>query len=129
MIWGAHSADYNQQNANAINVSETNRMMLFYISNDFQHRRTNDVDRIMTANDIQSIVAEEQSKLDALLKIGALTFGEVIFDVTEEDMSDVINGDFTIEFRVTTSPLMKSLTAKVNWTEDGFVTYFESFME
>lgn len=129
VIWGAHSADYNQDNADSINVAETNRMMLYYISNDFQHRRTNDVDKPMTANDIQSIIAEEQSRLDALLKIGALIYGEVHLDADPDNMSDIMQGNFSITFNVTTTPLAKSLTAIVNWTPDGFSTYFESFNE
>lgn len=127
VIWGAHCADYSQDSADYINVAETNRMMLYYISNDFQHRRTNDVDKPLTANDVQSIVAEEQARLDALLKIGALTRGEVRLNAEPDAMSDIVNGDFSITFDVTTTPLAKSLTATVNWTPDGFVTYFESF--
>lgn len=127
VIWGAHSADYNQDNADSINVAETNRMMLYYISNDFQHRRTNDVDKPLTANDIQAIVAEEQARLDALLKIGALIYGEVHLNADMDAKSDIMRGDFSITFNVTTTPLAKSLTAIVNWTSDGFTTYFESF--
>jgi len=126
-IWGAHSADYSQDNINSINVSETNRMMLYYISNDFQQRRSRDVDKQLTENDLQSIVAEEQARLDALVKIGALVYGEVHLSVGGDALSDVVNGDFTITFNVTTTPLAKSLTAKVNWTAEGFVTYFEAF--
>ena len=124
-IWGAHSADYTAEDGDYINVAETNRMMLFYISNDFQRRRTFDVDKPMTANDLQSIVKEEQGRLDALKKIGALTYGVVLLDASSVNGSDVMNGDFTFAFEVTTTPLAKSLKAIVNWTDDGFITYFE----
>jgi phage tail sheath protein FI len=124
VIWGAHAADYNQSNADQINVSETNRMMLYYISNDFQHRRTRDVDKPLTANDLRSIVSEEQTRLDALVKIGALTFGDVNLNADEIARSDMYSGDYSFSFRVTTTPLSKSLTAIVSWTPDGFVTYF-----
>lgn len=126
-IWGCHSADYTQENADGINVSETNRMMLYYISNDFQHRRNRDVDKPLSANDVQTIVAEEQTRLDALLKIGALIHGEVYMNAEADAMSDVMNGDFSFTFNVTTTPLAKSLTAIVNWTDDGFATYFEAY--
>lgn len=124
VIWGAHSADYSQDNADQINVSETNRMMLYYISNDFQHRRTRDVDKPLTANDIKSIVSEEQTRLDALVKIGALTYGEVHINADEIARSDMVEGEYSFAFRVTTTPLARSLTAIVSWTPDGFVTYF-----
>ena len=34
--------------------------------------------------------------------------------------------DYSFTFNVTTTPIAKSLTAIVNWTDAGFVTYFES---
>jgi len=126
-IWGCHSADYDQEAGDNINVAETNRMMLFYISNDFQHRRTYDVDKPMTANDLKQIISEEQTRIDALVKIGALTYGEVVLNADSQAQSDIMQGDFSFLFNVTTTPLAKSLTAVVNWTDEGFVTYFESF--
>lgn len=125
-IWGCHSADYDQDNGDQINVAETNRMMLYYISNDFQHRRTPDVDKPMTANDLQTIIAEEQTRIDALLNIGALTRGVVTLNADAQARSDIMNGDYSFLFDITTTPLAKSLTAIVNWTDEGFVTYFES---
>ena len=124
-IWGAHSADYSQTNADSINVAETNRMMLYYISNDFQHRRTFDVDKPTTPNSIQSIIVAEQRRIDALIQIGALIYGEVLLNADYKAKTDILNGDFSFIFRVTTTPLAKSLTAIVTWVDDGFVTYFE----
>lgn len=128
-IWGCHSADYNPENADQINVAETNRMMLYYICNDFQHRRPLDVDKPMTSNDLQSIISEEQAGLDALIKIGALIYGEVHLVASADTMSDLMNGDYTFEFVVTTTPLAKSMTVIVNWTDKGFETYFENSAE
>ena len=127
-IWGSHSADYNADNGDTVNVSETNRMMLYYVSNDFQHRRMIDVDKPMTANDLLSIVAEERARLDSLMRIGALTYGEVALNAEMMDRADIMKGDFSFTFSVTTTPLAKSLTAVVSWTEDGFVTYYESII-
>lgn len=129
VIWGAHSADYTADTADSVNVAEINRMMLYYISNDFQQRRAADVDKPMTANGLQSIVAEEQARLDALVKVGALLYGEVHSNATQDDFSDLMQGDFNMTFNVTCTPIAKSLTAVVNWTDDGFVTYFESFAD
>ena len=126
-LWGAHSADYSDADGDQINVSETNRMMLYYISNDFQHRRMGSVDQPLTINDIRAIVAEEQARLDALVKIGALTYGEVHLDASADTRSDMVMGDFVFSFRVTTTPLAKSLTANVYWVGDGYVTYFDAF--
>lgn len=124
VIWGCHSADYNQEDGTQINVSETNRMMLYYVSNDFQNRRTRNVDKPLTSNDIATIVAEEQTRLDALVKIGALTFGECHLNAEGIARSEVMSGDYLFAFNVTTTPLAKSLTALVNWVADGFAVYF-----
>lgn len=125
-IWGAHSASYSEENGDAVNVSETARMMLYYISNDFQVRRTADVDAPMTANDLKSIVSEEQERLDALTKIGALTYAEVMLDASMMSESDIANGDYRFAFSITTTPIAKSLTAVVTWTDAGFTTYYEA---
>lgn len=124
-IWGAHAASYDQENGDTINVSETNVMMLYYISNDFQHRRVRDVDKPLSANDIQAIVSEEQARLDALVKIGALTYANAFLNTDAIARSDMYNGDYMFTFDVTTTPLAKSLTALVNWVDDGFATYFD----
>ena len=123
-IWGAHAADYDQDNADYVNVAETNRMMLMYVSNNFQVRRSLDVDKPLTQNDIDSIVSEEQARLDGLKQMGALIFGEALLDAESIARSDVYSGDFVFAFRVTTTPLAKSLTAVVTWVDDGFSTYF-----
>ena len=36
----------------------------------------------------------------------------------------MMQGDYSFVFNVTTTPLAKSLTAIVNWTDDGYVTWF-----
>lgn len=129
VIWGAHAADYNQTDANEVNVAETNRMMLYYLGNDFQKRRPVNVDQPLTANDIASIAAEEQQRLDALVAIGALIFGEASINADPIARSDVYRGDFVFAFRVTVTPLAKSLTAYVTWASDGFETYYTELTE
>lgn len=126
VIWGAHAASYDQDNGDDVNVSETNLMMLYYLSNDFQERRAADVDKPLSANDIQSIVAEEQTRLDALVKIGALTYGTAKLDASEIAKSDMYYGDFLFEYDVTTTPIAKSLSVLVNWVDDGYATYFDT---
>lgn len=123
-LWGAHAAQYDQVNGDTINVSETNMMMLFYITNDFQHRRFNNIDEPLTANDIQQIVAEEQENLDRLIAYDALTYGKAYLNADEVARSDMYNGDYKFTFDVTTTPLAKSLTALANWVKDGFAMFF-----
>ena len=127
VVWGAHAADYDAENKNEVNTSETTRMMLYYISNDFQHRRHHDVDKPLSSNDVASIVAEEQTRLDALVKMGALTYGVASLNADEIARSDMLNGDYVFTFSVTTTPLAKSLTAIVNWVDDGYTTYYAAY--
>lgn len=124
-IWGAHSADYDQDNATFVNVAETSRMMLYYVCNSFQERRTFDVDKPLTANDLRTIVSEEQARLDALVNIGALTYGACTLNAELMEKADIANGDYSFSFNITTTPLAKSLTAVVNWVDNGFETFFE----
>jgi phage tail sheath protein FI len=124
-IWGAHSASYTFPSAaDSVNVAETNLMMLYYISNDFQARRMLDVDQPLTPNDIQTIVAEERARLDGLMSIGAIIYYDVALDASLQARADILNGDYLFDFNITTTPLAKSLTAKVTWVDDGFATYF-----
>lgn len=123
-IWGMFPGCYNQENANAANVNDTCLMMMYYLTNDFQHRRNIETDKPMPVNRLKSIVAEEQARLDALLGIGALTYGKVVLDASKEAKADVYMGDFHIRFQVTNMPLGKSLTADVGWVSDGFEVYF-----
>lgn len=128
VIWGRHTADYNQSTQNMLNSSETNRMMLYYVSNDFQSRRVHNIDKPLTQNDISSIISEEQSRLDALVKIGALIYGQCYIDAQSIHDSDMYTGDYYFSFDITTMPLSKSMTAVISWTEDGFATFFEAFI-
>lgn len=128
-IWGAHSANYVYGTEDRLSEAETNRMMLQYISNDFQHRRSGDVDKPMTANDIKMLVSEEQSRLDALVKTGALIYGKVVFNGDAKLMGDIITGKYLFSFEVSTTPLCRSLIADVSWTDEGYQVYFASIAQ
>jgi len=125
--WGTHCADYDQENADTLNVHETNRLMLYYVENDFQNRHWDDVDQPLSANDLQSIVSEEQARLDALIQIGALTYGTAEIEASSNLRADVLTGDYKFTFNITVQPLAKSLTAVVNWVDDGFEVFYAAF--
>ena len=87
------------------------------------------MDQPLTRNGIDSIVAEEQNRLDALVAMGALSYGSAALSAESLENSDVYSGDFLFEFRVTTVPLAKSLKALVTWVDEGFTTYFSTEAE
>lgn len=126
VIWGMFAASYNADEGTSANVNDTCLMMLFYLTNDFQHRRNGDIDQPMRVNDLLTIVSEEQTRVDALVGIGALTYGLVKLDASMEARSDVYSGDFRILFDVTNTPLAKSVTAVARLVEDGYEVYFEA---
>lgn len=126
VIWGMFAGSFNVDEATSVNVNDTCLMMMYYLTNSFQHRRSLDIDKPKTVNDLRSIVSEEQTRVDALLGIGALTYGVVRLDGSIEARSDVYSGDWRILFDVTNTPLSKSITAYARLVEDGYEIYFEA---
>ena len=124
VLWGAESAQYDQDDGTDVNRAETNLMMLFYITNDFQHRHFGDTDDPKTPNDIAQMVGEEQALLDGLVSAGALTYARAYMDASAAAKSDMMNGDYKFTFDVTPTPLMRSLTALANFVRDGYEVYF-----
>lgn len=129
VLWGMQAASYNYETGGAISVFDTARMMLYYLTNDFQYRRNANIDKPVTLNTLKTIASEEQARLDALIGAGALLYGKATVEALRIDGSDIYSGDFRIRFEVTTSPLMKSITGTAVWTDAGFVLLAASTQE
>lgn len=127
VLWGAHAASYTQETETAVNIADISLMMLYYLASDFQERRVNEIDTPMTRNRVAQIVAEENAKLDALKAVGAILHGEcyVVTSGEEGTVSDFARGDLVFRFNVTTTPLCKSLTALISYTDEGLKTFYE----
>lgn len=126
VIWGAHASAYDfETNPNASDVADTNRAMLMYLSNDFQIRRANEVDKPMSIGRLKQIVSEEQSRLDALVTNGMIVRGVANVAVDDEAIEDMIVGDFKFTFTITTMPLAKSLTVYLTPSDEGMDTYYK----
>lgn len=123
VLWGAHTASYTPEHQDGMNVSETNLAMMYYITNDFQVRRAEDIDKPMSRNRIDQIVAEEQAMLDALCGIGALLYGKASRGTMV--MDDFSSGDFSISWEITQTPNTKSITGRAYHTDKGLLTLFE----
>ena len=125
-LWGPHTAGYTYNGSmDASAIFETNMRMLMFITNGFQLRNGVKIDAPMTPNDKDSIVISEQAELDALVGIGALIgHPEVLFLETENTTADMINGDFVWHILATPTPPLKSATAKVTYTDEGFASFF-----
>lgn len=118
VLWGAHSASYGPETATDINVAETNLMMLYHITNDFQRRRAEDIDRVTSKNRLAQIAAEETARLDAMVAMGQLAYGRVTAVLGDGELSDIVNGDFKFDFEITVNPLSKSMTARVTLNQE-----------
>lgn len=125
-LWGPHTAGFTYNGSmDASAIFETNMRMLMYITNGFQLRNGTKIDTPMTPNDRDSIVVSEQAELDALTGVGALIGKpEVLFLENENPESDMINGDFVWHIMATPTPPLKSATAKVTYTDEGFSSFF-----
>ena len=128
VLWGSHCASYEPGNAGALNLYDSTLMMMYYLANDFQVRRADEIDKVGTVNRIKQIVSEEQATLDALVAIGALLYGKAYFVLNEETKGDMLTGDFALRWEVTQSLAIKSITATVQHTDEGLVTYYEELL-
>jgi hypothetical protein len=125
-VWGPHTANYQYNGSmDAAAIFDTNMRMLMHCTNGFQKRNGTKIDSPMTPNDRDAIVISEQGELDALKGVGALIgTPEILFLESENPTSDMINGDFVFHIMSTPTPPMKSATAKVTYTDEGFSAFF-----
>lgn len=125
-LWGPHTAAYKYNGEmDASAIFETNMRMLMYITNGFQLRNGIRIDAPLTPNDRDSIRISEQAELDALVGIGALIGSpEVLLMENENTEADMLNGDFVWHIMATPTPPLKSATAKVTYTDEGFSSFF-----
>lgn len=125
-LWGGHTAAYKYGTTmDAAVIFDTNIRMLMYCTNGFQRRHGVDIDQPLSIAKKESIRCEEQQELDVLKSIGALIGNpECLFLEEENSQSDMVNGDFVWHINATVAPQLKSATAKVTYTDEGFSALF-----
>lgn len=129
VLWGSHCASYEPGNVSALNLYDSTLMMMYYLANDFQVRRAEEIDRVASVNRIKQIVSEEQATLDALVSIDALLYGKAYFVLNEETRGDMLTGDFALRWEITQSLSIKSITGTVQHTDAGLLTFYEELLE
>lgn len=128
VLWGPHTAAYEFGNPSVDPRAyfATNMRMLFHIINAFQLRWGDEIDEPMTRGLRDRIVNVEQEQLDRFVNIGALIGNpRIYFLETENPTSNLMQGDFRWDINTTPTPPMKSATAYVSYTDEGFTAYFE----
>lgn len=128
VLWGPHTAAYIYGgNMDERSIFDATLRTLMYITNNFQVDHGTQIDQPMTPQDKDSILNFEKAKLDRLKSIGALIGSPVVeFVESENSLSDMMNGDFIWHFNVTNTPVFKSGTARVTYTDEGFAAFFEA---
>lgn len=126
VLWGPHTAayDYDAVTDNRVIFDNSIRTMM-HITNSFQQEWGLTIDQPMTLALAETIKNREQDKADALYALGAL-IGEpvVAFNVADNGVNNLVQGDFTWESKVTPTPPFKSGTLKVAYTTEGFAAEF-----
>jgi len=99
--------------------------MLLYLTNAFQIRWAGSIDKPMTVQLKDTILTREQERLDALAAAGALIgTPKIVFEQAHNSLGNLRNGNFRWDIQVTPTPPLKSASAYVAYTDEGFAAYF-----
>lgn len=125
-LWGPHTAAFTyggEMDERA--VFDSAYRMLIYITNGFQIRNAAYIDAPLDLNTRDAIINAEQQILDAYAARGALLGTPTVeFVATENPDESIAAGDFVWHLNVTPAVPLKSATAKVTYTDDGFEAIF-----
>lgn len=132
VLWGDHTAAYTYAEAGSNTqtdpraIFDVSMRMLMYITNLFQNEWSPKIDKPMDRALKDQIINREQEKLDGYVAIGALIGNpRVLFLESANSTDAVMNGDFVWDIKVTPTPPLKSATANVAYTSEGFSAYFK----
>lgn len=120
-LWGGHTAayDFNKQDSQGKEIFDTSVAMLIYLVDDFIIENASLIDTPMTVSLMQSIINEEQAKLDNLVSMGALV-GEPKFVADNVSESDIKAGSYGWVLNSTPTSQFKDATVKVVFTDAGY---------
>lgn len=126
VLWGPHTAGFEYGgNMDARAIFDVNIRMLMHITNSFQLDNGTRIDSPMSVSEKDTILNNEQEKLDTLVGRGALIGNPVVeFLEIENPISNLMNGDFIWNISATPTPPFKSGKARVTYTDEGFAAYF-----
>lgn len=121
-LWGPHTAAYEYNGVTDDRaVFDSSMRMLFYLINNFILRNGDLIDTPLSRNAIDSILDQENSRLDLLVASGALLHADVQFSPSENSTEQMMRGDFAFNIVTTTVPVIKSVTAILSYTDAGAV--------
>lgn len=123
VLWGPHMANFEYGVTNKPDeIFDVNIRTNIYLSNDFQLRNIDLIDKPIARNDLDAIINKEQLKLNALVADGKILYGAIEFRSKDNVKSDLVQGDFVFSTMVTNTPPGKSLTNRIQYTSKGIDT-------
>lgn len=133
-VWGGHTAAYSyedelksEMDKNALDRTTqfvTGIRTLLHITNSFQEDNLDLIDQPMTSAIKDFIIQKEQSKLDALVSIGALVGAPKIYFSEDNSTEQIMGGNFVWDISATTNVPFKSGTVRLGYTDEGIYTLF-----
>lgn len=125
VLWGPHNANYEYgATIDAKNVFDAGTRMMMYVTNSFQRDYLSGVDGPLNRSKVQTILNDAQTWLNSLIADGKMLYGKIAFNETSNPTSSIVEGDFTFDTQITTTPVAKSLTFVVQYTTKGITTLY-----
>ncbi len=123
-LWGGHTSAFSEEQKATLGkeIFDTYGAMQIYLANDFILSSPELQDGPMNVGLLESIIADEEAKLDNLVDIGALVGHPKFIADGMIDISDIKNGSFAWQLTDTPVPQFKDGTLTVIWTDEGYAT-------
>lgn len=123
---GAVMSNYDAENVKSIAADELNDVavrMKDYVCNDFQSTFIDDVDKPIPPRRVKEIKDDYNIALSGLVSAGALLFGEISYNSSDNTAAGNANGEFVFAIKETNTPPGSLIKAKVSYTPDGLSAY------
>lgn len=123
-LWGGHTAayDHSKETTQGKEIFDTSIAMQIFLANDFITSNSDAIDKRMSVGSLQAVINEQESKLDDLVSVGALT-GHPKFVIDDSvDEVKIKSGGYGWVLSDTPTPQFKDATVKVVWTDEGYST-------
>lgn len=122
--WGVCMANYRDEyvelgKVEADHLNDVAVQMKDYISNLFQTRYAEMIDKPMSRRDCNNIVQDFGNLLAGYVTAGILVYQQVQFLESENSTAALANGDFTFNVAETNTPPGRSITAKVYYSAEA----------
>ena len=119
-IWGPHTGAYSSEGDNAADeIFDCSVRMVRWLGNTFQALYGDVIDRPMHRALVDSILNEEQMRLDNLVSRGALLGGKIRFDAAATPTNDIVSGEFALDVDYTTTPAARAIVCRYRYSSSG----------